>query len=105
MVSIIKQNNRNKTNMTYPHNLETVYQIRYSTYNNWNVDFIEDARGKWEFETLQEAVAIYKKTVKSKEHEWVAITKSLKMSQDDFNELYPEDIYPDYQIIKDTFNK
>lgn len=88
--------------MTYPSNLERVYQVRYSTYNNGNVDFIEDENGKWEFETLQEAKAIYLKTIKSKEHEWVAITKTLKISEDDFNELYPDDYYPDYLILDET---
>jgi len=85
--------------MTYPSNLETVYQVRYSTFNNGNVDFIEDANKKWEFESLDEATAIYKKTVESKDHEWVALTKTLKMSEDDFNELYPEEYYPDYEVV------
>ena len=85
--------------MTYPSNLERVYQVRYSTFNNGNVDFIEDENGKWEFETLQEAKAIYLKTIKSKEHEWVAITQTLKISEDEFNELYPNNYYPDYKIL------
>ena len=75
--------------MTYPANLETVYQIRYSTFNNGNVDFIEDQNGKWEFESLDEATAIYKKTVESKEHDWVALTQTLK------------DDYSDYEIVED----
>jgi len=85
--------------MTYPTNLEKVYHVRYSTYDNGNIDFIEDDNGKWEFETLKEANALYNKTVESKEHDWVAITRTLKLSEDEFNELYPDDIYPDLLTI------
>lgn len=85
--------------MTYPTNLEKVYHVRYSTYDNWNIDFIEDENGKWEFETLKEANALYNKTVESKEHDWVALTRTLKLSEDEFNELYPDDIYPDLLTI------
>jgi len=87
--------------MTYPSNLKKVYQVRYSTYRYGNIDFIEDENGKWEFDTLDKAIKIYKKTIEKKEHEWVAITKTLKMSEDDFNELYPNHHYPDYKILDD----
>jgi hypothetical protein len=87
--------------MTYPSNLEKVYQVRYSTFNNGNVDFIEDENEKWEFDTLDEAIEIYLNTIEKKEHEWVAITKTLKISEDEFNELYPNHHYPDYIILDD----
>jgi len=89
--------------MTYPLlDLEKVYHVRYSTYNNWNVDFIEDETGKWEFANRQEAIALYEKTVESKEHEWVALTKTLKMDEDEFKELYPDDYYPDLFTVRET---
>ena len=97
--------------MTYPSNLKDyaakllygviVYQVRYSTFNNGNVDFIEDENEKWEFDTLDEAITIYKKTIEKKEHNWVAITKTLKISEDDFKELFPHHSYPDYIILDD----
>lgn len=88
--------------MTYPSNLEKVYQVRYSTYRYGNIDFIEDRNGKWEFDTLEEATEIYLNTIEKKEHEWVAITKTLKISEDEFKELYPNYHYPDYKILDET---
>lgn len=87
--------------MTYPSNLEKVYQVRYLTIYG-DIDFMEDMNGKWEFDTLEEAITIYKKTIEKKKHEWVAITKTLKISEDEFKELYPNHQYPDYTIFDET---
>ena len=51
--------------MTYPSNLEKVYQVRYLTIYG-DIDFMEDMNGKWEFDTLEEAITIYKKTIEKK---------------------------------------
>lgn len=87
--------------MSFIDELEKVYHVRYSTYNNGNVDFIADDTGKWEFDNVRESFIVYRKTVEKKEHEWVALTRTLKISEDEFKELYPDEIYPDLLTIEE----
>jgi hypothetical protein len=87
--------------MTYPSDLEKIYYVKYSTYNDSEEEYMEDGNGKWEFDTLEEANHIYLKTVENKEHEWVALIQSLKIDEIEFDAIYPEAIYPDYIVMNE----